>query len=118
MNNAGIEIKKPFLEVPDNEWDLVLNVNLRGPFLVTQIAGRQFLAQEAIAGRESRGKIVNISSTHEDIPFPDYTSYCVAKGGLRMLVPRPISLFRPYEDQYQQYCTGSDCDSDQSACPG
>ncbi len=92
VNNAGIEIKKPFLDVLDNEWDLVLDVNLRGPFLVTQIAGRQFVAQDAVAGRETRGKIVNVSSTHEDIPFPGYTSYCVAKGGLRMLC-RDLSVY-------------------------
>ena len=85
VNNAGIEIKKPFLDVTDHEWDLVIAVNLRGPYLVTQIAVKQMLAQEALPGAEARGKIVNISSTHEDIPFPLYTAYCASKGGVRML---------------------------------
>ncbi len=62
----------------------MIAVNLKGPFLVTQAACRQFVAQSAAEGSESRGKIVNISSTHEDIPFPGYTSYCASKGGLRM----------------------------------
>lgn len=85
VNNAGIEIKRPFLEVTDHEWDIVIAVNLRGPFLVTQTAVRQMIAQEPLSGVESRGKIVNISSTHEDIPFPQYTAYCASKGGVRML---------------------------------
>jgi glucose 1-dehydrogenase len=85
VNNAGIEIKKPFLEVTDHEWDLVIAVNLRGPFLVTQTAVKQMMAQEALPDMEARGKIVNISSTHEDIPFPQYTAYCASKGGVRML---------------------------------
>ena len=92
VNNAGMEIKRDFLDVSDSEWDLVLDVNLRGPFLVTQIAGRQFVKQTPVDGRETQGKIVNISSTHEDIPFPGYTSYCVAKGGLRMLC-RDLSVY-------------------------
>lgn len=86
VNNAGIEIKRPFLEVPDEEWDRVVAVNLRGPFLVSQIAGRQMVAQPMRDGSESRGKIVNISSVHEDIPFPQFTAYCAAKGGVRMLM--------------------------------
>ena len=85
VNNAGIEIKHGFLDVTDSEWDKVIAVNLRGAFLVSQVACRQFLAQAGLDGVESRGKIVNISSTHEDIPFPGYTAYCASKGGVRML---------------------------------
>lgn len=95
VNNAGIEIKRPFLEVPDEEWDRVIAVNLKGPFLVTQTVARQFVKQDPLPGHESRGKIVNISSTHEDIPFPGYTSYCVSKGGLRMLARDLAVEFAP-----------------------
>lgn len=84
VNNAGIEIKRPFIDVPEKEWDLVIAVNLKGPFNVTQAAVRQILKQENLPNTESRGKIINISSTHEDIPFPGHTSYCVSKGGIRM----------------------------------
>ncbi len=79
VNNAGIEIEKPVLEVTDDEWHRVIAVNLYGPFLVSQVAARQMVRQG------NGGKIVNISSVHEDIPFPGYASYCAAKGGLRML---------------------------------
>jgi glucose 1-dehydrogenase len=80
VNNAGIEIRRPFLEVTDEEWDRVIGVDLRGPFLVGQVAARQMVRQG------SGGVIVNVSSVHEDIPFPGYAAYCAAKGGVRMLM--------------------------------
>ena len=80
VNNAGVEIPKPFLDVPEQEWDLVVDVNLKGPFLCTQAAVREMLRQ----GR--RGRIVNVSSIHEDVPMPGNAPYCAAKGGLRMLM--------------------------------
>ena len=79
VNNAGIEIKKPFLEVTDAEWNKVLSVNLYGSFVVSQCAAKQMVAQG------DGGKIVNISSVHEDIPFPGYTAYCASKGAMRMV---------------------------------
>jgi glucose 1-dehydrogenase len=78
--NAGIEIKKPFLDVTDDEWTKVLSVNLYGAFLLSQIAARQMVKQG------SGGKLVFMSSVHEDIPFPEYASYCASKGGIRMLM--------------------------------
>ncbi|MBC8143893.1 MAG: glucose 1-dehydrogenase [Armatimonadetes bacterium] len=107
VNNAGIEIKRDFLDVPDHEWGLVMDVNLHGAFYVTQIAGRQFVKQEAVSGRESRGKIVNISSTHEDIPFPGYTSYCVSKGGIRMLCRDLAVYFAPMKININNIAPGA-----------
>jgi glucose 1-dehydrogenase len=80
INNAGIEIKKPFLEVTDEEWNRVLAVNLFGSYLVSQVAARQ------MAKQEKGGKLIFISSVHEDIPFPGYTAYCASKGGIRMMM--------------------------------
>jgi glucose 1-dehydrogenase len=79
VNNAGIEVNKGFLEVTDQEWERVIGVNLYGPFVVSQAAAREMVAQAR------GGRIVNVSSVHEDIPFPGYASYCASKGGLRML---------------------------------
>ena len=73
--NAGMEIKKPFLEVTDDEWNKVLAVNLNGAFYISQIGARQMVRQGG------GGKLLFISSVHEDIPFPDYTAYCASKGG-------------------------------------
>lgn len=80
VNNAGIEIKKPFLEVTDDEWNKVLAVNLFGSYVVSQVAARQMVKQG------EGGKLIFISSVHEDIPFPGYTAYCASKGAVRMMM--------------------------------
>ena len=80
INNAGIEIKKPFLEITDEEWNKVIGVNLYGSYLVSQVAVRQMVKQG------QGGKLIFISSVHEDIPFPEYTAYCASKGGVRMMM--------------------------------
>ena len=78
VNNAGIEKESPFLDKPESEFDAVIEVNLKGPFLCTQAAARDM-------AKRKKGTIINISSVHEDLPFPGYSAYCAAKGGLRML---------------------------------
>ncbi len=80
VNNAGIEIKKPFLEVTDDEWNKVIAVNLFGSYVVSQVAARQMVK----VGQG--GKLIFISSVHEDIPFPEFTAYCASKGGVRMMM--------------------------------
>ncbi len=80
VNNAGIEINKPFLDATDDEWNKVLAVNLFGSYLVSQVAARQMTKQG------QGGKLIFISSVHEDIPFPGYTAYCASKGGVRMMM--------------------------------
>lgn len=78
VNNAGVEKESPFLKKPESEWDLVTSVNLKGPFLCSQAAARDM-------AKRKKGTIINISSVHEDLPFPGYSAYCASKGGLRML---------------------------------
>jgi glucose 1-dehydrogenase len=89
--NAGVEIQKPFLEVTDDEWNKVLDVNLRGAFLVSQLAARQMVAQG------QGGKLIFVSSVHEDIPFPGYTAYCASKGAVRMLMRNLAIELAPYK---------------------
>lgn len=79
VNNAGIEQRAPLLEIDERSWDLVLGVNLKGVFLCAQAAARQMIRQG------EGGRIVNISSVHEDLPMPGNTPYVCAKGGVRML---------------------------------
>jgi glucose 1-dehydrogenase len=79
VNNAGIETRTSILDTTPDDYDKVLNVNLRGVFFATQFAAKQMIAQG------SGGRIINISSVHEDWPMPNNTPYCVAKGGVRML---------------------------------
>ena len=79
VNNAGIETRTSILDTTPDDFDKVLNVNLRGVFFATKYAAKQMIAQG------SGGRIINISSVHEDWPMPNNTPYCVAKGGVRML---------------------------------
>ncbi len=79
VNNAGIEKHAPFWDVTEADYDAVLNINLKGVFFATQA-----FVQHLIATKRP-GKIVNISSVHEDLPFPNFAAYCVSKGGMKML---------------------------------
>ena len=79
VNNAGVEIREPFLDVSEEHYDLVLGVNLKGAFFAAQAAARLMID----AG--SGGRIVNVSSIHEDIAFLQYATYTASKGGMRML---------------------------------
>jgi glucose 1-dehydrogenase len=101
VNNAGMEIKKPFLEVPDEEWNRVIGVDLFGVFLVSQVAARQMVEQG------QGGKLVNISSVHEDIPFPGYSAYCAAKGGVRMLMRNLAMELAPYKINVNNVAPGA-----------
>lgn len=79
VNNAGIEKKFAFIDYPIDEARKILEVNLVGPFLVSQAVARQMIHQG------HGGRIINISSVHEDLPMPMNTPYSMSKGGLRML---------------------------------
>lgn len=80
VNNAGQERKSPFLDTPEKDYDLVMAVNLRGPFFLTQAFARR------LRDAKKRGSVVNISSVHEDMVFPGFATYCCSKGALRMLM--------------------------------
>jgi glucose 1-dehydrogenase len=79
VNNAGVETRTSVLETSEAQYDRVLSINLKSAFFGTQIAARQMIKQGG------GGRIVNISSVHEDWPMPGNTAYCLAKGGMRML---------------------------------
>jgi glucose 1-dehydrogenase len=79
VNNAGIETRTSVLNTTEAEYDRVMNINLKGAFFGTQIAARQMIEQG------EGGRIINISSIHEDWPMPGNTPYCLSKGGMRML---------------------------------
>jgi len=79
VNNAGVETRTSVLESTERDFDLTIGVNLKGAFFGTQIAAKQFIAQGG------GGRIINISSVHEDWPMPGNTPYCCSKGGMRML---------------------------------
>lgn len=78
VNNAGINIDKPFLELGEDDWDRVVGVNLKGPFLCSQAAGRAMVSAGA-------GSIVNISAVTAVDARKNAANYCSSKAGLNML---------------------------------
>jgi len=79
VNNAAVEKKFDFLDFPLEEFDKIIKIDLRGPWLCCQIAARQMVKQGG------GGRIINISSVHEDLPMLTNAAYCAAKGGMRMM---------------------------------
>jgi len=80
VNNAGMERKMPFLETPFEVWQETIAVNLTGAWLGCQAAAKQMVAQG------EGGRIINVSSVHEDLAMPTNSPYCATKGGVRMLM--------------------------------
>ncbi len=79
VNNAGIETRSSILDTTEAQYDKVLAINLKSAFFGTQLAAQQMIAQGG------GGRIINMTSVHEDWPMPGNTPYCLSKGGMRML---------------------------------
>lgn len=79
VNNAGIELHQQLLTLTEEKYDLQMAINLKGATFGTKIAAEQMIAQGG------GGVVVNTSSTHEDWPMPSDLTYCISKGGMRML---------------------------------
>ena len=80
VNNAGIEKRAAFLDVTEQDYADVIQVNMTAPFFLAQEFVRQLVAHKR------PGKLINVSSVHEELPFPNFTPYCMAKGGLKMMM--------------------------------
>src|SRR5215475_8018042 len=79
VNNAGVETRTTVLDTTEEQYDKVLAINLKSAFFGIQLAARQMIKQG------DGGRIINITSVHEDWPMPGNTAYCLSKGGMRML---------------------------------
>jgi len=79
VNNAGVETRTSVLDTTEAQYEKVLEINLKSAFFGTQIAAKQMIKQG------DGGRIINITSVHEDWPMPGNTAYCLSKGGMRML---------------------------------
>jgi glucose 1-dehydrogenase len=79
VNNAGVGINGAIVDLPFESWERVIRTNLHGPFLTTQQAGRRMIAQG------DGGRIINISSVHEEACTLMGSSYNASKAGLRNL---------------------------------
>jgi glucose 1-dehydrogenase len=79
VNNAGVETRTSVLDTTEAQYEKVMAINLKSAFFGTQLAARQMIKQGG------GGRIINITSVHEDWPMPGNTAYCLSKGGMRML---------------------------------
>lgn len=79
VNNAGVETRTSVLDTTEDQYEKVMRINLKSAFFGTQIAAKQMIKQGG------GGRIINVTSVHEDWPMPGNTAYCLSKGGMRML---------------------------------
>lgn len=89
INNAGMNIRKPLVEVEESDWDQVLNVNLKGIFIVGQAVAKQMIQKEY-------GRIINISSILGTIGMPNQTTYAASKGGINQVTKVWAEELAPY----------------------
>ena len=85
VNNAGVHKRTPFLDIPEKEWDWIMSVDLKGPFLCSQRVAREFVKTKR------KGKIVNIASIAAEVAIANQAHYSAAKAGVFMLT-RAIAL--------------------------
>ena len=90
VNNAGILMRTPFLEIEEQEWDAILDVNLKGYFLVGQAVARRMVEAGA------PGAIVNVSSAGQAVAAPNLAHYCVSKAGIEMLTKQMALELAPH----------------------
>jgi NAD(P)-dependent dehydrogenase (short-subunit alcohol dehydrogenase family) len=90
VNNAAVQREGAFLDVTEDDWDVVIDTNLKGPFLCTQAAARHMI-------KAGGGSIVNIGSGCNRVPFPTLVSYTASKGGIEMLTKVAALSFAPHQ---------------------
>jgi glucose 1-dehydrogenase len=101
INNAGVERNANFWEVTEEEYDLVMDTNLKGAFFGTQ-------AFVKYCKKENRGGVVvNMSSVHEEIIFPHFAAYCASKGGLKMLMRNLATELAPLNIRINNVAPGA-----------
>lgn len=101
VNNAGIEIHAPFWEVTEIDYDKVMNVNLKGTFFLTQAFVQH------LKSSNKAGVIVNNSSVHEELPFPNFTAYCASKGGMQMVMRNLAVELAPFNIRINNVAPGA-----------
>lgn len=101
VNNAGIEEQHPFIEMPLEAYEKTIAVNLTGTWLGCQLAAQQMVKQQR------GGRIINISSVHEDITMPTNAAYCASKGAIRMLTRTIAVELAQYGITVNDVCPGA-----------
>jgi NAD(P)-dependent dehydrogenase (short-subunit alcohol dehydrogenase family) len=89
INNASVWLKSPFMDIKADEWDLSMDVNLKGPFLCSQAAARQMLNQGS-------GVIINITDLSAFQVWPGYAHHAASKAGLVALTKAMATELAPF----------------------
>jgi glucose 1-dehydrogenase len=98
INNAGLQRDSPFQEMTLEQWNTVLGVNLTGQFLCAREAIREFLRRGPVPEiSRATGKIVCMSSVHEEIPWAGHANYAASKGGIMMMMKSISQEFAPHK---------------------
>jgi len=100
VNNAGVGgSEKPILDMSDEDWDQVMNIDLRGAFICSRAAAREMI-------KEGGGKIINVASIFGFITTGNMSAYCASKGGLVQLTKEMALEFVRYNIQVNVLCPG------------
>ena len=99
VNNAGVGTISSFTEMTEEEWDYVLDVNLKGMFLFTREVAKVMMKQK-------EGCVINTSSINEEIPLAGELHYCVSKGGVKMLTRTVALELAPYNIRVNSIAPG------------
>ncbi|MBS9338233.1 glucose 1-dehydrogenase [Fructobacillus sp. M2-14] len=101
VNNAGMEIKSPTHEVSLEDWKKVLDINLTGVFLGAKAALNYWLP------KKQEGSIINMSSVHQQIPWPTFASYATAKGGVKLFTETLAMEYAPQNIRVNNIAPGA-----------
>lgn len=101
VNNAGVEKNNNFWDVTEEEYDFVMNTNLKGVFF-----GIQAFVKYCMNEKRS-GVIINMSSVHEEIIFPHFTAYCASKGALKMVTRNLATELAPFNIRVNNVAPGA-----------
>jgi glucose 1-dehydrogenase len=108
VNNAGLQMDAPFHEMTVKQWDIVMNVNLRGQFLCTREAIRTFLRQGIDHEVScSAGKVICVSSVHDIIPWAGHVNYAASKGGVMLMMKSVAQEVAPRRIRVNSICPGA-----------
>ncbi len=108
VNNAGLQKDAPFESMTLDQWNFVLGVNLTGQFLCSREAIREFLRRGIDPARsKAAGKIIQMSSVHEVIPWAGHANYAASKGGVMLLMKSLAQEFAWEKIRINSICPGA-----------